>query len=247
MSFFKLYIGRYTTLISSSLSSLRVSCFNRYISNASNYSAPGEKFSLYLIADRQSIEEESVFFFKIREAVRGGAMSVQYRDHKSDLSTAIKTAKYLKDMLSGTGVPLIINTLQLLDVASAIKPEGIYLEKTFFNSELKATLGRRVSIGGPLNTEGDMDYISVKVFSSKHANPYGQALDGIEELRKIRKVSAKPLIAIGDINIANAEFIYKEVGFCGGIAMAGDLLREESPYAIARQMQAIRQNVFSKP
>lgn len=59
-------------------------------------------------------------------------------------------------------------------------------------------------------------------------------------------MSAKPLIAIGGITVENAEFIYKEIGPCGGIAMAGDLLRGESPYAIARQMQAIRQSILSK-
>lgn len=68
--------------------------------------------SLYLVANRPSFQDETLFFSKIISAVKGGVSCVQFRDHKSDLSVTIRTALRLKNMLQG--VPLFINTLEQL-------------------------------------------------------------------------------------------------------------------------------------
>jgi|GEM_PF-5674166 len=80
--------------------------------------------SLYLVANRPSFQDESLFFLKIQEAVRGGVSCVQLRDHKSDYPTC------LTRILSG-GYLHTIYKMDLLDtgkydlVPIMVRHEGV--------------------------------------------------------------------------------------------------------------------------
>ena len=160
----------------------------RYVTNLRSMSSWGRfpiprcrltfDLSLYLIANRPSFQDENRFFSKIMSAVKGGVSCVQLRDHKGDLSTTIRTALRLKNMLQG--VPLFINTLQPFDVIHAVDAEGVYLEDNFPHSEARKLLGRKAIIGASVKTmeevmalgqAKEVDYISVKVSPSKKTCP----------------------------------------------------------------------------
>ena len=84
--------------------------------------------SLYLVANRPSFQDESLFFSKIMKSVEGGVSCVQLRDRR-DLTSTLKTATHLKTMLQDKGVPLFINTSHLFEVAQAVSADGVYLEE----------------------------------------------------------------------------------------------------------------------
>ena len=220
----------------------------RYISHTSTERLQFN-LSLYLVADRQAIQDEDKFFSKIIEAVKGGVSCVQLRDQRSDFATAVKTANCLKKMLKSIGIPLMINTPDLIEVARAANADGVYLEQPFSSLEARRLLGKKAIIGTPVKTMNEVlaaeqnyeiDYISVKIFPSKQTNPGEREVWGIEGLNKIRSISRHRIIAIGGINAENAASVYSKIHFNDGIAMTGDLLRGDDPYTLAQKIQAIR-------
>lgn len=196
--------------------------------------------SLYLVANRPSFQDETLFFSKIMSAVKGGVSCVQFRDHKNNLSETIKTALRLKNMLKD--VPLFINTLQSFDVVHAVDAEGIYLEDNFPYLEARKLLGRKVVIGTSVKTmeevlalgQSEVDYVSVKVSPSKKTCPRNDQLWGIEGLRNVRAIIPHRIVAIGGLNLSCIEPVYRELRSDDGIAIAGGLMEEESPEIYTR-------------
>lgn len=202
--------------------------------------------SLYLVANKPSFQDESLFFSKIMSAVKGGVSCVQFRDHKSDLSATIRTALRLKNMLQG--VPLFINTLQPFDVIHAVDAEGVYLEDNCSYSEARKILGRKAIIGASVKTMeevlalgqmDEIDYVSVKVSPSKKTCPRNDQLWGMEGLRKVRAIIPHRIVAIGGLNFSCVEPVYRELRSDDGIAMAGGLMDEEAPDITAQKIQSI--------
>jgi thiamine-phosphate pyrophosphorylase len=206
--------------------------------------------SLYLVANRPSFQDETLFFLKIMSAVKGGVSCVQFRDHKNNLSETIRIALILKKMLKG--VPLFINTLQSFDVVHAVDAEGIYLEDNFPHFEARKLLGRKAVIGTSVKTmeevlalkqESELDYVSIKVSPSKKTCPRNDQLWGIEGLRHVRALIPHRIVAIGGLNLSSVEPIYRELRSDDGIAMAGGLMDEEAPNITAQKIQSIRQKI----
>lgn len=206
--------------------------------------------SLYLVANRPSFQDETLFFSKILSAVEGGVSCVQFRDHKSDLSSTIRTALRLKNMLQD--VPLFINTLQPFNVIHAVDAEGVYLEDNFPYAEARKLLGRKAIIGASVKTmeevmalgqAEEVDYVSVKVSPSKKTCPRNDHLWGMEGLRNIRAIIPHRIVAIGGLNLSCVEPVYRELRSDDGIAMAGGLMDEEAPNVTAQKIQSIRQKI----
>lgn len=61
----------------------------------------------------------------------------------------------------------------------------------------------------------------------------------MEGLRNVRAISPHRIVAIGGLNLVCAESVYRELHIDDGIAMAGGLMEEESPYITAQRIQAI--------
>lgn len=206
--------------------------------------------SLYLVANRPSFKDENLFFAKIMAAVKGGVSCVQFRDHKNDLSTTIKTAQRLKNMLKG--VPLFINTFQSFDVVQAVAAEGIYLEDNYSHREARKLLGKKTIIGASvkkledvlaLGQTREVDYLSVKISPSKKTCPRNDQLWGMKGLRHVRAITPYPIVAIGGLNLFCVEPVYRLLRSDDGIAMAGGLMDEEDPYITAQKIQSIRQKI----
>ena len=225
---------------------LSYSCSHLHVSKR----RPSYDLSLYLVANRPSFSDENLFFLKIQEAVKGGVSGVQLRDHKLDLATTLETARRLKKMLKG--IPLFINTLQPVEVIKAVDAEGIFLEDSLSLIQARKLLGKKMAIGVPVRSLDDVkalghnpqvDYLSVKVSPSKKTCPRNDILWGMEGLRHIRSSTAHRLVAIGGLNLASVESVYRVLNADDGVAMAGGLMDEESPFMTAQKIQAIRQKI----
>ncbi len=213
---------------------------------------PTFDLSLYLVANRPSFQNESLFFSKISESVKGGVSCVQLRDHQNDFTTVLKTAIRLKKMLKNT--PLFINTRHSFEIAQAVEAEGIYLEEKISPSEARRRLGQTGILGISVKTldevlvagqTKEIDYLSVKIFPSKRTCPKNDVLWGLEGLRQVRALSQHRIVAIGGLNLECAESVYRELSYRDGIAMAGGLMEENDPQITAQKIQAIRQRTHS--
>lgn len=207
-------------------------------------------FSLYLVANRQFYPDERLFFSKIMSAVKGGVSCIQLRDHRKDPSSIIHTAKRLKGIIQD--IPLFINTPEPFDVARVVNAAGVFLEN-FNPAHAKAINEANMIVGIPVWTMWDVlfaakfsaiDYISVKVFSSKRC-PRNEHLWGIKGLEWIRKISPHRIVAVGGLGAKNSEEVYKVLSSNDGIAMAGGLMEVDNPCSVAQEIQLIR-NKFNR-
>lgn len=174
---------------------------------------------------------------------------VQLWDHVEDIRPSIKTAYKMKEMLSGRGIPLIINNR--VDVALAVNAEGVHLgQRDFPYQEARRLLGKRAILGFTVDTfedviaaeNLDVDYLGVQVFPSKNTKPNHTHLWGIEGLRKVKSFSRHRVLAIGGINVDNLKAVatHLSLGPEGdGVAMVGQLWRGENPYGVAQRVHSI--------
>ncbi len=220
------------------------------MSTISRSSRRAFNLSLYLVANRPSFQSELLYFTRIAAAVEGGVSSVQYRDHKNDLSTTIRTALCLKNILKD--VPLFINTLHSFDVAEAVDAEGVFLEENHSYSETRKRLGKKAIIGAPVKTMlevialekiSEIDYLSVKIAPSKKTCPRNDQVWGLEGLRKVLAITSHRILAIGGLNLSCVEPVYRELRLGDGVAMAGGLMNEEDPAATAQKIQLILKKI----
>ncbi len=64
-------------------------------------------YTLYLVTDDQ--QDLSTLCHVVKQAIAGGVSLVQVREKQGDVRTFIERAAAVKAVLSGSGVPLIIN------------------------------------------------------------------------------------------------------------------------------------------
>lgn len=178
----------------------------------------------------------------VSEAVRGGCTMVQLREKELSTREFLAEAQKLKEVLSGTGVPLIIN--DRVDIALAVGADGVHLgQRDMPYEEARRLLGRDKIIG--LSVENmtdveqanllDVDYIGISPMfatSTKHdtAQPFG-----IEGARKAVHHSVHPCVAIGGITSENAHLV-RETGV-QGVAVVSAIMASPDPCAAARQLR----------
>ena len=117
-------------------------------------------YKLYLVTDDQ--QDLATLEHVVELSVVGGVTMVQVREKHGDVRAFIERAQRVKAILSGTGVPLIIN--DRVDVALAVDADGLHLgqsdmpaemarqligeDKILDNAELHIQKGERVCLVG---------------------------------------------------------------------------------------------------
>ncbi len=205
-------------------------------------------YRLYLVVSETSCKGRDIV--EVTEAaIQGGVDLVQLRE--KDLTTELFLSKSLRlqEMLSKYNVPLIIN--DDLAVASAAHAYGIHVG----NSDIAPTtirlnwptcnlLGYSIEYEEQLFNEQTAvsDYLGISpVFSTstKQDTVVEWKLEGI---RKIRSLTAKPLVAIGNMNVSNAYDVIKAGADC--IAVVSAICANENPaqaaYEIRNQIEKAR-------
>jgi thiamine-phosphate pyrophosphorylase len=171
--------------------------------------------------------------------VKGGATLLQYRDKKHSTRTCIHYARLLKESVSATHIPLLIN--DRVDVCLAAHADGVHLGQDDMHPEdARAILGDNAFIGLTVKQKKHIDeapihalsYISIgAVFpSTSKNNPTCLGCDGLEELfQHIRnKAPEMPTCAISGINETTLPLILK-IGL-DGVAVLSALAK--SPHVV---------------
>lgn len=185
---------------------------------------------LYAIVDAETLAsrrlELSGFVSQLREA---GVTLLQYRDKRGTAEEILRNAKMIEEAFRGVPHTLVMNDSPVLAMLSdwnavhvgqgdaairearkVLQPGGIVGCSTHTDEQVKAA------------DEAGADYIAIgPVFAtSTKANP--EPVVGLEGVRRARKLTKRPLVAIGGITPENASSVI-EAG-ADSVAVIGSLL-----------------------
>lgn len=169
--------------------------------------------SLYLVTDRRLTGARGVAA-TVRAALSGGVTAVQLRDPDATGRELYVAARELREVLVGSGVPLIID--DRLDVALASGADGVHLGQ----SDLPADRARALAtpgflIGGSAGDAAELaavdalpaatfDYVGIgPVFATDTKQDAGTPL-GVDGLAELVAATPLPTVAIGGISKQNA-------------------------------------------
>jgi len=169
---------------------------------------------LYAIADKGSLPASKSIFEFVEDLIRGGVRILQYRNKLGSAREMLADARELKRIVlkSGERVRLIMNDRADLCVAAGF--DGVHLGQDDLSVEgahliCKPAMVIGVSTHNPAQVkiadQTSADYIAIgPVFqTSSKANP--DPVIGLDGIQAARKLTRKPLVAIGGITRANCK------------------------------------------
>lgn len=197
------------------------------------------KCGLYLVTD-ENLDDNALQHI-VSQAVAGGVSIVQLREKETDIRRFIKRAAMLKQILSGTDVPLIIN--DRVDVALAVDADGVHLGQSDMPAEMaRKLLGDNKILG--LSVESQQEFIDAQKMpvdylglSAIFATPTKANIKkewGVEGLQQASASTIKPIVAIGGINATNIKQI-SQAGACG-IALVSAICNANDPKLATQQL-----------
>src|SRR5574344_1269903 len=178
----------------------------------------------------------------VERAVAGGVTVVQLREKTASTREFYKLAVRLKDILRGTGVPLIIN--DRLDIALACDAEGLHIGQSDMPySVARKILGPEKIIGLSTDTFSeleeanawDVDYVAVLAYDTQTKADAPRPL-GPEGMRKPRSLTRHPLVAIGGIHLSNAADI--SAAGADSVAVVSEIMSAKDPEKASADLMA---------
>jgi thiamine-phosphate pyrophosphorylase len=199
-----------------------------------------ESLRLYLVTDRPMLRVNSLAKL-VGEAVAGGVTAVQLREKDAGGREFHRLALEVKDVLAGTGVPLIVN--DRVDVALAVAADGIHLgQHDLPMAQARQLVGDAMFIGISVNNvaearraeEEGADYLgagpafatSTKLDTDPELGPDG--------LRRLVDAVSIPVVAIGGINAATLPPL-NGLGLAG-VAVVSAICAAADPRTAAREL-----------
>ena len=199
--------------------------------------------SLYLVTDRGlSLGRSTVDI--VRAAVAGGVTCVQLREKECSTRQFVAEARAVREVLTGTGIPLIIN--DRIDVALAVGADGVHLGQTdMLIADARRVVGHSMLIGISAECVDDAvraeaqgaDYVGISpVFSTPTKTDTAPAL-GLDGVALIRAAVSLPLVGIGGIGPGNAAEVIR--AGCDGVAVVSAIVSATDPRKAATELKKI--------
>jgi thiamine-phosphate pyrophosphorylase len=203
--------------------------------------------ALYAILDASSelASERAVSIPEIADQlVEGGVELFQYRDKRGSARQIQENSQVLCGRLGPRGVRVIVN--DRADIAAMAGAGGVHLgQEDLPVEEARKICGAGLWVGVSTHNLEQLraaeatsaDYIAVgPIFpTGTKANP--DPVVGLEFLRAARRITRKPLVAIGGITVESAGEVYQ--AGADSIAVISDLMAASDPGQRAREYLAI--------
>ena len=195
---------------------------------------------LYLVTDRELCRGRPLTQI-IRQAVEGGVTYLQLREKGLSFRDFVDEAREIKKILEPYNVPLIIN--DRVDVAIACDAAGVHLGQSDMPfPEARAVLGEASIIGLSVETWPDVEaaeklnvsYIAASPVFATPTKTDTKEPWGLEGLRKIKKFSRHPVVAIGGVNEKNISAVAEAGADC--IALVSAICAADDPLSAARRL-----------
>lgn len=207
-------------------------------------------FSLCLVTDFGEHTLASYLSF-LDDAIAGGITSVQLRMKGSNPITHSHWIHPITKHLKAHCIPLIIN--DSIAMAKALSADGVHLGQTDQTpQQARSLLGTNASIGLSIESLDELQkanqmpaitYIAASAVFKSHSKTDCKMLWGIHGLKRIAARTHHPIVAIGNINLTNAESVI-EAG-ADGIAVIRALHQAKNVYNTAKELFACVQGARS--
>jgi thiamine-phosphate pyrophosphorylase len=169
-----------------------------------------------------------------------GVRLLQYRNKRASARELFESSKRLSSLLIPQGVTFVVN--DRADVAAAAEASGVHVGQ----EDLRAEAARSVVGAGKLlgvsthNLEQfedaaatSADYVAVGPVFSTTTKANTDPVVGIELIRRVRRLTDKPIVAIGGITLERAAEVIQ--AGADSVAVVSDILRAPDPGRRARQ------------
>lgn len=195
--------------------------------------------TLCLVTDRRALRGVSLPE-AVSQALRGGCTMVQLREKAAGTRTFYALARQVKAVTDAWRVPLIIN--DRADVALAVGAAGLHIGQSDLPLRAARRLLPNALIGVSVTTVEEAltaagagaDYLGVGAMFPSTTKPDAAAVS-LETLRRIRRATDLPLLAIGGVNAANAPLL-RAMG-ADGVAAISAILGQPDIALAARRIR----------
>jgi thiamine-phosphate pyrophosphorylase len=201
-----------------------------------------KQIGLYPIIDRETIGDRDPLEVAQKLLPRGVKI-VQYRDKVSSAAEMCKVCLRLRDITLRKKVMFIVN--DRVDIAQASGADGVHLGQDDVPVDLaRKLLGSQKIIGRSTHSLGqarqatkeDIDYIAVGPIFSTDTKRGGRPV-GPELVTRVKRITDKPIIAIGGINTANLDEVLDKGA--DGAAVISAILKAKNLRAAAVSLKEV--------
>lgn len=184
---------------------------------------------LYAILDASCFASSEQLYAATEELMAGGVTLLQYRNKTGNARDMLKQAREIKRRV-GSGCKLIMN--DRADLCVAANYDGVHLGQDDLSPEsARKVIGKNCWMG--LSTHNsdqvvktdktDADYVAIGPVFATASKLDPDAVIGLDGVREARKLTRKPLVAIGGITAANCRTVI-EAG-ADSVAVVSGLLK----------------------
>lgn len=203
--------------------------------------------SVYLVIGTQHASQRGVRA-TVHAAVAGGVSAVQLRDKQASGRELMALATELRDVLAGTGVPLLVN--DRLDIALASGADGVHLGQCDLDvRHARRLAGPEFLIGKSVSRpeeisdvhalpSGTVDYLGIGPVFPTATKPDARPALGLDALAALRACTALPCVGIGGIDARNAPSVWATG--VDGLAVVSAICDAPDPGAAAASLRRDR-------
>ncbi|NDV16510.1 thiamine phosphate synthase [Muricauda sp. TY007] len=199
-------------------------------------------YALYLVISEEACRGKDIL--KVAEqAIQGGVDIIQLREKQLNEPLFLERAKRLREITEKYGVPLIINDNPT--ITSKVNAAGIHVG----NNDIRPTTLRQQPpfkeklIGYSIEYLTQLDNLQTMVSDYLAISPVFRTDTktdtvtewGLEGISKIRQLTPKPLVAIGNLHAKNAKTVTKAGADC--IAVVSAICGADQPQRAAYELK----------
>lgn len=201
-------------------------------------------YRLYLVISEEACRGHAMLQVA-EQAILGGVDILQLREKKLPGHLFLERALRLKEITEKYGVPLIINDNP--KIASQVNAAGIHVgnndirptalrQQDYFRQKL---IGHSIEYLAQLDNAQTAvsDYLGISPVFKTDTKTDTVTEWGLEGLAKIRQLTQKPLVAIGNIHEKNARAVIQSGADC--IAVVSAICGADDPMKAAYQLKNI--------
>jgi thiamine-phosphate pyrophosphorylase len=199
-------------------------------------------YSLYLVLD-PDLTAGRPLTQVAREALEGGVTMMQLRYKGNKTREFLELAHQIRQICLSFRVPLIVN--DRLDVALAVDAEGAHVgQEDLPAREARRILGRHRILGVSATClreaeeaeEIGASYVGLGTIFSTSSKADACRPLGVEAIGEVSQALRIPVVAIGGINLQNAEEVIRKGA--AGVAVISAILHARDSKEAARQLKA---------
>jgi thiamine-phosphate pyrophosphorylase len=170
---------------------------------------------LYPILDAGVLAARGVSIAEYARVLRAtGITLLQYRDKDGADAAILKNAEQIFDIFAGSGARLLMN--DRMDLMLLAGWDGVHVgQKDMAPADVRIVVGDGRVIGVSTHTEEQVriaaettaDYVAIGPVFATGTKLDAEPVVGLEEVRRARTLTSKPLVAIGGITRENARSV----------------------------------------